>query len=192
MQVEIKNMVDHTEKIKLIDTNTFERLFTTHYDALYRYCQTMLKEQKDIEDITQSVFMDLWNEHKKVVIHTSVKAYLFKAVYFKCMNKLKHDKVIAKHISTLPNTEKSFNTDSMITEEISVKIKETLDSLPEQCRKIFNMSRLEGLKYQEIAEILQLSVKTVENQMGKALKTMRIALSEYINIIATTTLIYLQ
>ena len=194
MYVKHKDMNDkikHIQEVKSVDTATFEQLFTDHYDPLYRYCQTMVKDQNDTEDIVQSVFLDLWHDRSKLVIHTSFKAYLYKAVYFRCMNKIKHDKVASKYSNTITNTESTAVTDTLIIQEIADKIKETIESLPEQCRKIFSMSRMDGLRYNEIAEKLNLSPKTIENQMGKALKTMRVALSEYIQIIVITILTYL-
>ncbi|MBK9255138.1 MAG: RNA polymerase sigma-70 factor [Saprospiraceae bacterium] len=194
MYVKHKDMNDkikQIQEVKSVDNSTFEQLFTDHYDALYRYCQTMVKDQNDTEDIIQSVFMDLWNDRQKLVIHTSIKAYLFKAIYFKCMNKIKHDKVAFKYSNTVLNAENTTATDTLIIQEIAAKITETIESLPEQCRKIFSMSRMDGLRYNEIAEKLNLSPKTIENQIGKALKTMRVALSEYIQIIVFTILTYL-
>lgn len=188
---DMNDKIKHIQEVKSVDTAAFEQLFTDHYDALYRYCQTMVKDQNDIEDIVQSVFMDLWHDRSKLVIHTSIKAYLYKAVYFKCMNKIKHDKVASKYSNTISNPESTAVTDTLIIQEIADKIKETIESLPEQCRKIFSMSRMDGLRYNEIAEKLNLSPKTIENQMGKALKTMRVALSEYIQIIVLTILTYL-
>jgi len=188
---EMNNKIKHIQAIKSVDSATFEQLFRDHYDALYRYCQTMVKDQNDTEDIVQSVFMDLWQDRSKLVIHTSIKAYLYKSVYFKCMNKIKHDKVASKYSFTVSNTENTTITDTLIMQEIANKITETIESLPEQCRKIFSLSRLDGLRYNEIAEKLNLSPKTIENQMGKALKTMRVALSEYIQIIVFTILTYL-
>lgn len=187
----MNDKIKHIQEVKSVDTATFEQLFTDHYDALYRYCQTMVKDQNDIEDIVQSVFMDLWRDRFKLVIHTSIKAYLYKAIYFKCMNKIKHDKVASKYSNAISISESTAVTDTLIIQEIADKIKETIESLPEQCRRIFSMSRMDGLRYNEIAEKLNLSPKTIENQMGKALKTMRVALSEYIQIIVFTILTYL-
>lgn len=180
------------KQIVTINSDKFEQLFTDHYDSLYRYCQTMIKDQIETEDIVQSVFMDLWNDRKKLVIHTSIKAFLYKAVYFKCMNKIKHDKVASKYTNSISESDQTMTVDTMILQEISDKITQTLDRLPDQCRKIFSMSRYDGLRYNEIAEILKLSPKTIENQMGKALKTMRVALSEYIQVIVLTILTYLS
>jgi len=188
---DMNDKIKYIQEAKSVDSATFEQLFTDHYDPLYRYCQTMVKDQNDIEDIVQSVFMDLWQDRSKLVIHTSIKAYLYKAVYFKCMNKIKHDKVASKYSNTISNSESTAVTDTLIIQEIADKIKETIESLPEQCRKIFSMSRMDGLRYNEIAEKLNLSPKTIENQMGKALKTMRVALSEYIQIMVVTILTYL-
>ena len=179
------------KEIRSVDSTTFEQLFVAHYDALYRYSQTMVNDQNETKDIVQSVFMDLWQDRNKLIIHTSIKAYLYKAVYFKCMNKIKHAQVVAKYENNPSYAENASTSDTLIIQEIADKISETIESLPEQCRKIFSMSRMEGLRYNEIAEKLNLSPKTIENQMGKALKTMRVALAEYIQIIAFMIITYL-
>jgi RNA polymerase sigma-70 factor (ECF subfamily) len=176
---------------KSVDKATFEQLFADHYDGMYRYCQTMITDPDEAEDIIQSVFMDLWHDRHKLVIHTSMQAFLYKGVYFKSLNKIKHDKVAQKYVQSKSADDHHAYGDTMIYQEVAEKITAAIQSLPEQCRKIFAMSRYDGLRYHEIAENLQLSPKTIENQMGKALKTMRVALSEYIHIIVFTLLSHL-
>lgn len=162
----------------------FERSFKDHYDGMYRYCMTMVRDQADAEDIVHSVFTEFWQDRHKIDIHTSIQAYLYKGVYFKCMNRIKRDKVTQKYIATLQtNDHGSAQSDPAILEEVSAKITESIDALPEQCRKIFTLNRYNGMRYQEIADHLQLSVKTIENQMGKALKILRIHLSDYLQVI---------
>lgn len=178
-----------SEKIMEIQANatldivSFEQLFLKNYDGLFKYCMTIIQEAPEAEDIVQSVFLDVWKDKDKLSIHTSMVAFLYKSVYFKSLNVLKHEKVVQKYKNANIIGPEPEAGDPMIYSEISEKIKQTIDQLPEQCRKIFSMSRMEGLKYHEIAARLKLSPKTVENQMGKALKTMKVALSEYIKII---------
>lgn len=165
----------------LLDEHTFEQVFDKHYDGMFRYCNTMIRDAAEAEDIVQSAFVDLWQDRQKLNIHTSIQAFLYKSVYFKCMNKIKHDKVEQKYRNSRVHDLRTSSGDLMIQKEIIQIIHQAIQLLPEQCRKIFTMSRDEGLRYHEIADKLQLSPKTVENQMGKALKTMRLALSEFIH-----------
>lgn len=179
-----KNM----QLIKLINKANFEQWFDQYYEGMHRYCITMIRDNQEAEDIVQSVFLDVWKDREKLEIHTSIQAFLYKGVYFKCMNKIKAGKVENKYLQTKLNYTES--NDPAIYEEVSTLIDETLNGLPEQCRKIFMMSRFDGMRYNEIAHALNLSPKTIENQMGKALKTMRAALSEHLQIIVFNILIF--
>ena len=187
-----KNRVIQMQQIVTINRAKFEEVFNDYYDGLFRYCNTMIASREDTEDIVQNVFLDLWKERDSLAIHTSLQAYLYKAVYFRCMNVIKHEKVRRKyHDESIPLQEMN-DTDPVLLKEVSQKIEEATKSLPEQCRKIFSMSRNDGLKYQEIANALDLSPKTIENQMGKALRIMREALRDYLNLIILTITSYLS
>jgi RNA polymerase sigma-70 factor (ECF subfamily) len=175
-------------QILSINRSKYEEIFREHYDGLFRYCNTMISEKEEVEDIIQNVFVELWQQRDKLQIHTSLKAFLYKSVYFKCMNAIKRNKVVNKYQQQINFTDFTQENDPVLLEEVGEKIKIATESLPEQCRKIFLLSREDGLKYNEIAQTLNLSPKTIENQMGKALRTMRNALAEYLNIIILTIL----
>ena len=181
-----KDTVLPMQQIRTINNTHFEQIFQLHYDGLFRYCNTMISIREDVEDIVQAVFMDLWQQRQQLVIHTSIQAYLYKAVYFKCMNKIKHNKVVQKFENSHSIESISETSDPLILKEVSQKIETITHNLPEQCKKIFTMNRVDGLRYNEIAAQLNLSPKTVENQIGKALKMMRNALAEYLNLIILT------
>jgi len=169
---------------KILDNALFEQSFTAHFDGMFRYCMTMVNDQAEAEDIVQAVFTDLWQDRHKIEIHTSIQAFLYKAVYFKCMNRIKHEKVNQKYMASIPQENHQISeSNPALLMEVNMMINEAVDALPEQCRKIFSMSRYEGMRYQEIADHLQLSVKTIENQMGKALKSLRIHLADYLQVI---------
>jgi RNA polymerase sigma-70 factor (family 1) len=165
----------------------FEMLFKTFYQPLCRYATSFLKDPDDAEEIVQAAFIGFWEKRETISIDTSVKSYLYRAVRNSCLNELKHEQVKQRYIAgeTVMGEKLSESADHLaIHVELEDKIKAAIQRLPEQCRLIFTMSRFEELKYQEIADQLNLSLKTVENQMGKALKIMRAQLKEYLPLLA--------
>jgi RNA polymerase sigma-70 factor (ECF subfamily) len=164
----------------------FERFFKSHFKALHAYACTILREEAMAEEIVQQVFYKLWERRDQVVISQSMNAYLYRSVYNECLNYLKHQKVKQAHQSHTKYTGQEgveSVSKKLIAKELETKIADALNQLPEQCRTIFQLSRFEELKYREIADRLNLSVKTVENQMGKALKIMRTQLMEYLPVL---------
>jgi RNA polymerase sigma-70 factor (ECF subfamily) len=166
--------------------NDFEQLFKEHFKGMYAYACTIVKDEMMAEEIVQQVFCKIWEKREQLDIHTSSKAYLYKSVYHDSLNYLKHKKVMAAYaMHAIRQSEKQVENASakILAGELNEHIRIALNELPEQCRTIFQMSRFEGLKYQEIADELKLSVKTIENQMGKALKLMRIKLAEFLPLL---------
>ncbi len=167
------------------DPAQFEHIFKTHFRNLHAYANNILKDEDSAEEIVQNVFYKLWEKKEKISIEQSVAAYLYRAVYNECLNFLKHEKVKTGYeFHSVHNTQNdAFETDSLILKELRQKIDRSLNELPEQCRAVFQMSRFEGLKYIDIAARLGISVKTVENHMGKALRVLRTKLLEYLPIL---------
>jgi RNA polymerase sigma-70 factor, ECF subfamily len=167
------------------DLKTFEMIFRDYYKPLVHYGATILKDADETEDIVQQVFVSVWEKRTQLGIHTSIRALLYKAVHNACLNRIKHYKVRAAHAEEWKATQpgQADASDHLQAEELNVRINTAIEALPEQCRKIFRMSRFEHLKYQEIADQLGLSVKTVENQMGKALKVIRESLKDYLPLL---------
>jgi RNA polymerase sigma-70 factor (ECF subfamily) len=167
----------------IVTIEAFEEVFKSQFKALHAYACTILRDEVVAEDIVQQVFFKLWEKKDQLVINQSIAAYLYRAVYNDCLNHIKHQKVKQAHQAhTLHTSREGVDpvAGNIRGRELEQKIAEALNQLPEQCRTIFQLSRFEELKYREIAERLNLSVKTVENQMGKALKIMRIQLAEFL------------
>ncbi|WP_316845767.1 RNA polymerase sigma-70 factor [Pedobacter psychrodurus] len=164
------------------DETAFETLFKTHYNALHAYAQVILKDEDLAEEIVQGMFLKFWEKRTSLNIQ-SIKAYLYKCVYNDSLNYLKQEKTKSKYqdftVHTM-NTEHEPASLKVELSELQQHLKEALNHLPEQCRTIFQMSRFEELKYREIAEHLGLSIKTVENQMGKALRILRLKLADFL------------
>jgi RNA polymerase sigma-70 factor (ECF subfamily) len=172
----------------------FEEMFKTHFRALHSYAFTIIREESHAEEIVQQVFYKVWERKKDLNINQSLKSYLYQSVYNESLNYLKHLKVKKAHQSYILSTsgeEESSSSKKLMVKELEAKIVEALKLLPEQCRTIFQLSRFENLKYREIADQLGLSVKTVENQMGKALRIMRTHLAEYLPVIIAIVLSFI-
>jgi RNA polymerase sigma-70 factor (ECF subfamily) len=162
-------------------------LFKAHYKELHAYAGVMLRDADMAEEIVQGMFLRFWEKRELLSVQTSIKAYLYKCVYNDSMNYLKHQKVKTKYHDfaayTMNNEHEPASSRVELT-ELEIKLQEALNELPEACRAIFQMSRFEELKYREIAEQLGLSIKTVENQMGKALKLLRLKLADFVTVMA--------
>ncbi|SDL01186.1 RNA polymerase sigma-70 factor, ECF subfamily [Catalinimonas alkaloidigena] len=173
-----------TTSFDLRDEKTFEALFREHYGPLVQFATKYVGKDETAEELVQELFSTLWIKAEALEIRTSLKSYLFGAVRNACLNHLKHEKVkqaYTLHVQHGPTHAPEL--DFLELEELKEKIEQAMDQLPEKCRAIFEMSRYEGKKYQEIADALQLSVKTVENQMGKALRILREALKDYLPLL---------
>lgn len=166
-------------------TILFEEVFKTHFKALHAYAYTIVEEDDMAEEIVQNVFCKLWERRDRLEITQSVKAYLYKSVYHESINYLRHlKKKRAYQAHAVHVMEKSHSASEKSTlRELEQKLEQALKELPERCRTIFQMSRFESLKYQQIADQLGLSVKTVENQMGKALKILRLKLVDFLPLL---------
>ncbi len=172
-----------------LDEPTFEQVFRAHYVALHAYANIILKDTDGAEEVVQTVFLKLWEKRSGLRITTSLKAYLYKAVYHGSLNHIKHEKVRQRHWEQTHYTmnQQLSPDNSQIMEgqekELMKRIQQTLEALPEKCRLVFHLSRFEELKYGEIAEQLEISVKTVEAHMSKALKTLRLELAEFLPLV---------
>jgi RNA polymerase sigma-70 factor (ECF subfamily) len=171
----------HTS-FKIESKTDFENLFNSHYSNLCAYANNFLKDVDASEEVVQEVLFKLWTNRESIVITSSIKSYLFRAVRNASLNVLKHVDIredYKAHNEYVMQDELS-SEDEMIVSELDQKIRETIDLLPIERKKVFILSRYDGLKYKEIAEKLNISVSTVENQMVKALKFLRTELKDYL------------
>jgi RNA polymerase sigma-70 factor (ECF subfamily) len=165
------------------DERIFEQVFKTHFKNLHAYACTILKDEMLSEELVQNIFFKLWERPGKMNITGSIAAYLYRAVHNESLNHLKHMKVRSKyqvHAVHQMKNETDSASKNIIFKELETKFHHALQELPEQCRTIFQLSRFEELKYREIADRLEISPKTVENQMGKALKLLRMKLIDFL------------
>jgi len=170
------------DQVKHGNESAFETLFRSYYAILCHYANSYLKDMDEAEEIVQGVFFRIWEKKHKINIDTSFKAYIYQSVRNKSLNYLRNKKTQSSHLTII---DKQDYQENMAIEELSAvelqdKLFEVLEMLPTKCKQIFIMSRFEGMKHQEIADNLDLKVKTIENQIGIALKFLKTQLSEYL------------
>lgn len=163
----------------------FERFFKDNYKHLCLYAFGFLKDMDASEEIVQDVFVNLWKKRKDISISTNPKSYIYTSVKNLCFNQIKHLKHVDSYMQYNHHNiqlQEQIESDVMVANEMQQKISDSINNMPTERKKIFLLSRNQGLKYREIADQLNISVKTVENQMGKALKYLRAELGEYMTI----------
>jgi RNA polymerase sigma-70 factor (ECF subfamily) len=171
-------------KIKLGDEKAFEYVFKSYYALLCTYAFDLVKDDEVAEDVVQEILIKVWENRYKIDIRTSLKAYLYRSVYNHCINLLKHLRVVKNledryteevlsNVEFTLLTEEEYTLDDYFYEGLESDIEEAIQSLPEQCRIIFQMSRFEELSYEEIARKLDISVNTVKTQIKRALEKLR-------------------
>ncbi len=158
--------------MKSFTVEEFERSFKELYRPLCLFALRFTAQPDDAEDIVQQVFTDVWEKQKQEVTIDNLKAYLYRAVRNRSLSF--SDKMVNYPLTdSLPETEDESLDEKMHCAERDARLWNAIDKLPAARKKIFLLAKRDGLKYQEIANELNLSVKTVENQMGKALKALR-------------------
>lgn len=168
------------EKIKTGDTSAFEILFHRYYRFLCLYASSVIHDDDEGEEIVQEMFFRIWDKRNQLEIRSSVKNYLYRSVKNLCINYITHNKIKSEYTGKiLSEWSTREDGESYFEPELAEKIEKYIDELPEKRKNIFRMSREAGLKYHEIAEQLGISVKTVEAQMGMALKMLRDKLKDY-------------
>jgi RNA polymerase sigma-70 factor (ECF subfamily) len=173
---------------KTNEEQAFELLFRRYYVRLCGFANKFLANSSESEEIVQEVFLSIWKKKDQLKFDDQIRPYLFKSVQNLCYNFLEHKKVVNSYYSVIElvykNQSNDFNTyESVLYSEFQQRVEQGINSLPEQCRLIFNLSRQEGLKYAEIAERLGISVKTVETQMSRALSKLKVELKDYLVVL---------
>jgi len=161
--------------VKEGDFKAYEILFKKYYQELYRFAYTYLRDQVPAEEMAQEVFLYIWEKRGQIEIKTTLKTYLYSGAKNKCLNYIKYEvprqnELEESHLALMTTSQPEKEEDS---EKMKRHIHAAVNELPNKCRQIFVLSRNGGLTYDEIAEEMGISVKTVENQMSIALKKLR-------------------
>ncbi|HRG78457.1 MAG TPA: RNA polymerase sigma-70 factor [Cyclobacteriaceae bacterium] len=160
---------------------SFEHLFKELFKPLCGFAMKYVKDLDEARNLVHEVFITVWEKFDSLPSDTNYRSYLYTAVRNRCLNHLRDTK---KHLSIEKAEHKMTEENSSLeAAELEREIELAINSLPEKCRMVFEFSRMEGLKYGEIAEKMGISVKTVEAQMSKALTVLRAHLSEFMSLI---------
>ncbi|MGV3706350.1 MAG: RNA polymerase sigma-70 factor [Arcticibacter sp.] len=168
------------------DSQSFDQIYLENFRTLHRYAYTLLRDKELAEEMVHQVFLKILERAVPLDIHTSLKAYLLRAVNNECLNYIKHQKVRQTHQSytaTVMRDQVEHPSNRLAYQELELHVEKAINDLPEQCRTVFQLSRFEELKYAEIADQLGISAKTVEAHMSKALKRLRLELVDYLHLI---------
>lgn len=162
--------------------------FNQYYKDLVLFAGTYIREKETCEDIVQSIFLKLWSDREEVVIQTSLKSFLLTSVRNSCLDALRHEQVIRDHEAYAESFSdfENFDTENYILySDLHQHLTEALDKIPQEYKNAFTMNRFEGLKYREIALQLNVSERTIEVRIGKAIGLLRQYLKDFIILLFT-------
>jgi RNA polymerase sigma-70 factor (ECF subfamily) len=159
--------------IKKGDKQAFKEIFETYFTSLCRFMHVYISDKSIVEELALDIFTYLWTNRATLTIQISFKAYLFQAARNKCLNVLRARKHQVISIDEIEYDPEDLHSSSLESEELYLLIQEAVMALPEKCRKVFHLSRMENLTNQEISTRLNISLKTVEAQITKALKLIK-------------------
>lgn len=188
--IQLEDKQTNTENgIRIGNLNTFEELFNNYYNYLCFVAFGFVKEKYIAEEIVSDVFFTLWKKRDTIQINTSISAYLIRSVKNRCINyrqQCKSEQRFNQAITEKMNQYSSYDEypiRGLLINELSALIFKSIDNLPEQCRQTFLLSRDKNMKYEEIAQQLNISINTVKTQMKIALSKLRVSLKDYMVII---------
>lgn len=173
--------------IKCGDQRSFELFFRKYHDRLCSFANKFLNDPEEAKEIVQDAFAKIWEGRNDIDPEVSLKSYIFKITQNLCLNSLKRDKVKSRFAGIYKmvyiDQHVCSPQEHLLTKELEKDIVMAFSKLPTECRKVFELSRVEGHRYKEIADICHISVKTVEAQMSKALRLLRIELNDYLAVL---------
>ena len=161
----------------------FEKLFREHFKPLCGFAIKYVKDLDDAKEVVHDVFVVVWRKLDSLGPDINYKSYLYTSVRNRCLNFIRDRRNLVKFDKVVEETLISETHDPLETSELEREIEMAIDTLPDKCRQIFKLSRFEELRYSEIAQKMNISVKTVEAQMSKALRILRERLAPFLSLI---------
>lgn len=171
----------------------YQEVFFKYYEPLCRYAFTLVKEPHSCEDIVQETFLRVWEKKQNLIGSDELTWYLYTAIRNNCLSFIeKRQKTVLGDVNSHEITEIAYERPQAIAKEtdFDTLLKNALANLPPKCREVFVLSRVSKLTYKQISDSLGISIKTVENQMGKALKILRAYLKEKQGLYTIASLVF--
>ncbi|CDA75251.1 putative ECF-type RNA polymerase sigma factor [Bacteroides sp. CAG:530] len=185
------------EKQSSTETRTFTSVYMTYFPKLVRFAHEYVMSYEDAENIVQDVFLHLWEQREVLDELINLNAWLFTMTKNKCIDYYRHKSMVDSRVESLDrieNIELKIKIEALMQfdeavfdHEIEHLLREAINHLPEKCRQVFILSRMNGLRHDEIAERLNISVRTVQNHIVSALSKFRVELKEYLPLILFLT-----
>lgn len=176
---------DWVKQIRQDDAGAFEKLFKAYCQPLIDFARRYVQDAATAENLVQDVFLKVWENRDALNPQLNIKTYLFTAVKNQALRHLRHAGVKSRSTETVKSMTAAVLTpeQEMNEKELSESIQKAIADLPEKCRLTFAMNRFDKLTYSEIAQVQSVSVKTVETQMSRALKSLRKQLAPFLTIL---------
>ena len=179
---------------------SFEELFRTMYPKLYFYARRLVGNEHDADDVVEEVFMELWKRRDAVDFNDNIEGFLFRAVYTRSINMLKRNNASREHVRMLDEinerrmelsaVDNNTPVSEMENDDLGRAIDAAISELPDTCRRVFIKSYVDGMRNKEIASELDLSVRTVENHVFRALRYLRERLGKIGDMLIITLFMY--
>jgi RNA polymerase sigma-70 factor (family 1) len=180
--------------LKADDVLAFDTLYTRYFGKLYNHAYEKLHDRFLAQEVVQDLFVSFWQNRYKIEVHTSLASYFFVAIRYLIINQFKKQLIYEQKIDTLTLTQIQITDETnewLDYKDLQTEYHAALHTLPEKCREVFTMSR-SGASNKEIAEALNISTKTVEQHITKALRTLRILLNSHLNTLVGTVFLVIS
>lgn len=164
----------------MLSLSAFETIFKTHHAHCLAFALQYTGDRYEAEEVVQQVFLHIWEKRESIEISGSAKSYLFTAIRNASVSRWRKQSVEASREAAFGQLQPVVTDAVLPGKELEASLQKALQKLPERCREVFLLSRQQQMKYAEIAAVMGIAIKTVENQMGKALKILHTELKEYL------------
>lgn len=182
MDTNLSSERDLQRRIRAGEEGAFDSVFRAHYAHLVRMADSIIREPALAEEIAQEVLLELWRRRESLEVEQTFRAYLIRSTRNRALNHIRHERVVARQaaVAALESRSSPSAEDEVLGVELERAVHDAIEGLPENCREVFLLSREQGLKYAEIATVLDVSIKTVEKRMGQALSELRQRLAPWL------------
>ena len=176
------------------DKQSFEHLYKLYYQKLFLLCYKYVRNQERAEEIVHDVFLKIWDNAAELSIKQSLGSYLSKSVINTALNTIKKEKRNDIHIEKYQNTfeeAEEFNDEAQLLEDKLIQLEQAIETLPPQCKKVLMMSKFDKCKQQEIADTLNISIKTVKNHLTNGYEKIRTIITKEHTFLITVVIFQL-